>query len=174
MGIKPDTFDHNCVCDILLDILEAQEKVDPANSHCTSGCSTSLQELCGGLNATSPYTTIPVSLICKGTCEYFVGRAIRRTGTGPDVNVYESIAFRVVDVDPETCCATLELLQAVPVTQTTNDEKTQVGLANLLFFFLDQGAFGRYVNTGICITVDLDCFCGVNCHPAVTPGPFTG
>lgn len=166
MGCEHDVFNSNCVCDILLDIVEAQEKVDPTNNHCVSGCSTALDELCGGPTS-STYTTIPVSLISKGTCDYFIGKGVRRSGSG--VNVYEGVAFRVVDVDPETCCATLELLQAAPVWYFIEPGTTQTAKAQFLFSGIDT--FG-YTNTGICITVDLNCFCGVTCHPATTPSSW--
>jgi hypothetical protein len=168
MGCEHDAYKSNCVCDILLDIVEAQEKVDPTNGHCISGCSTALDELLGEHANTSPYNTIPVSLICKGTCDYFIGRGALRNGSG--VDVYEAIAFRVVDVDEDNYCATLELLQPVPTSLLLNPVSTQTFKIQALFTLIDL--FG-YFNTGICITVDLNCFCGVTCHPATTPSAFS-
>lgn len=163
MGHDKDVYTDSCVCDILLDIVEKQDKVSPAS--CASGCRTALHELCGQVQG-AMYTTIPVSLICRSTCDYFIGMGVRRAPDTPTTRVaWESVVFRVIDVDPETCCATLELLQAYSVTNPVPDGQTK---AQYLFSQITSDA--DYIHTGICITVDLDCFCGVECHPPVTPG----
>ncbi len=174
MSCEHGEYTNNCVCDILLDIVEAQEKVSPSN--CVSGCSTALDELCGGIDPTGARpTTIPVSLICKGDCDYFVARGVRRTNAG-GITSAMAVAFRVVDVDPETCCATLELLQFVDTSGFITPELTKTSLINNLFDILDDPVSepnGGYFHSGICITVDLNCFCGVVCHPATTPRQVT-
>lgn len=172
MGHKDDGYTNNCVCDILLDIVEEQEKVSPT-SGCLSSCDVSLRELRGkGLSPTK-YTTIPVSLICSSTCDYFIGMGVRRslaTGAAPTAREqFESVVFNVVDVDPETCCATLELLQPHDVSVPSPDPN--LTKAQYLLGLLDDET--SYRHTGICITVNLDCFCGVVCHPPVTPQPIS-
>ena len=72
MGHDYDKYDDNCVLDILLDIVEAQEKAEDKND-CVTGCRTSIKELYRGKERAAAHTTIPVSLVCSGTCDYFVG-----------------------------------------------------------------------------------------------------
>ncbi len=182
MGCNHDKF-NNCVCDILLDIVEEQEKVNNYTGQCASGCATSLSELCGDMAGNRP-TTIPVSLICKDGCSFFIGAGVRRNPNNPnDLLAFESIAFRVVDVDPETCCAVLELLQPISPealipsggsnpAAVTDDYKRQVLLRMLTADPDFPGGGHGYSHTGVCITVDLNCFCGVHCHPATTPTGF--
>jgi len=150
----------NCVCDVLLAIVEAQEKVSPiVDDDCEFSCEASIQELVGGVvDNTTPYNTIPVLLMCKNTCDIFIGTGARRT-TGLGVDIGRAVAFRVVNVDPDTCCAQLELLQfSDPMqTETTDTERARL---------LDEIESLGLARTHVCITVDLNCFCGVTCLPA--------
>ncbi|MDQ0351908.1 spore coat protein Z [Alkalibacillus filiformis] len=77
--------------------------------------------------------TIPFILICKGNCEPF-----ETLGDG-----FCTVFFRVIKID-EHCCATLELLEP---------EKC--------FKCCDK--FPKLRRSGQCLTIDLDCFCGVQC-----------
>lgn len=138
----------NCVCDTLLSIVEAQDQVE---NDC-NGCNTAIRELVGG--AQTPFNTIPVLLTCKGDCDLFVGHGVRRDeNTTTELEVIHSIVFRVNDVDPETCCASLELLQEA-------DTKNKGDL-------LDMIETHDFESTNVCITVDLNCFCAVSCLPPV-------
>jgi hypothetical protein len=157
MGCGSEFYTSNCVCDTLLAIVEAQEKVNP-NTGCTNSCNTAIQELVNGV-VTGVADTIPVILFCKGTCEPFVGQGVARNVVSgvlqpsPFLPVSGCI-FRVVDVDPETCCAVLEIL--------TFDGCQEMGrhkgscLAGL-------EAATELIPSDVCITVDLNCFCGVSC-----------
>jgi len=153
MSCESEVFTSNCVCDTLLAIVEAQEQVE--DSGCTYSCNQSIQELVGGLNA-SAYNTIPVMLTCKGDCDIFVGTGVARSTAVPTgFDVGRAVVFRVADVDPETCCATLELLQFF-----NPDVDDTALIANVETVGLQ--------NTNVCITVDLNCFCAVTCLPATT------
>lgn len=163
MSCGSDFLTSNCVCDTLLAIVEAQDRVNPTND-CAFGCSRAIQELVGGV-VSGNFNTIPVMLICKNTCAPFVGAGVRRgTGTPPPI-IYETIVgivFRVIDVDPETCCASLEILDIVnaagnPVVSPTNVQNPGAFLDAL------DAPNNRLRATGVCITVDLNCFCGVSC-----------
>ena len=157
MGCGSEFYTSNCVCDTLLAIVEAQEKVSPAAA-CTNSCSTAIQELVNGV-VNGVADTIPVMLYCKGTCAPFVGQGLARDIVGGvlDTTPFEPVCgciFRVVDVDPETCCAVLEILtfagaECPPAVGTTC--LTGIDLATEL------------LTTDVCITVDLNCFCGVTC-----------
>ncbi|MBB6453068.1 spore coat protein Z [Salirhabdus euzebyi] len=134
----------NCVCDVLREIAAAQTDVI---EECDVSCEQSITDLLGE-NETSPNDTVPVMLYCKGNCEPFKGYGVYNN-TARDV--VSSYYFRVKEVDEE-CCATLELLrQAGDPVNPSNP--------------VEQGAAGLET-TGICITVDLNCFCHVTCLPA--------
>lgn len=162
MSCGSEFFTSNCVCDTLLAIVEAQDKINPITDECTFGCSRAIQELVGGVNTTGA-DTIPVILICKSTCAPFQATGVRRDTQTPTTpfQVVCGCVFRVVDVDPETCCATLEILgitrggSANP--DFTNCETTGFACVNNLN---DATGLAR---SGVCITVDLNCFCGVSC-----------
>lgn len=165
MSCGSEFFTSNCVCDTLLAIVEAQDKISPTTDECTFGCSRAIQELVGGVNTTGA-DSIPVILICKGTCSPFQATGVRRsTSTTAPFDVVCGCVFRVIDVDPETCCATLEILGIVPEGQTTP-------VFDLCEGKKKNNGFGCVKNlenakalarSGVCITVDLNCFCGVSC-----------
>ncbi|WP_409291840.1 CotY/CotZ family spore coat protein [Peribacillus sp. SCS-37] len=166
----------NCVCDTLLAIVEAQEKVSPdaPASTCTTSCNRSIRELLGGVHHHngSPFNTIPVILTCKSTCLPYLGFGFRREpechGSNQSHLVsFETIVFRVVDVDEETCCAVLELLTTACLIED-RDELAEidslVGKIQLITADIEE----PFLSTGICITTDLSCFCSVTCLPATT------
>lgn len=136
----------NCVCDVLRGIADAQQDV---LADCTTSCEQSINDLMGDSGGNG-FDTVPVLLYCKGNCKPFKGYGAPK---GEIADVVGSFYFRVKSVD-EDCCAVLELLRDdddddddpdSPVCQCTGDLET----------------------TGICITVDLDCFCHVTCLPAI-------
>lgn len=139
----------NCVADILRDIADAQ--TDIFEGDCITSCEQSIQDLLG---ETSPSAnrldTVPVILYCKGNCKPFKGFGVE---AGKLEKPVASFYFRVKSVDEDNC-AVLELLREdgdeadpeSPVDQETGDLEV----------------------TGICITVDLDCFCHVTCLPAIS------
>ncbi|WP_316571679.1 CotY/CotZ family spore coat protein [Neobacillus sp. YIM B06451] len=166
MSCGSDFFTSNCVCDTLLAIVEAQDKINPITDECSFGCSRAIQELVGGTTATGN-DTIPVILICKSTCAPFQATGVRRDTQSPQTpfEVVCGCVFRVIDVDPETCCATLEIL-GIRTGQGSNADFTLCEGPN------QNNGFGcvenlnnatALVRSGVCITVDLNCFCGVSC-----------
>jgi len=107
--------------------------------------------------------TVPVMLICRGDCGYFIAKGIFKDLSTNSLECFETPLFRVVNVSKEDgCTATLELLQA----------QTEEGLP---IFSNEGGVCGSFpvgsikkiIRTGICITIDLSCFCGMECLPAV-------
>ncbi|MFS8652535.1 MAG: CotY/CotZ family spore coat protein [Caldibacillus sp.] len=151
MGSGKNNKDMNCVCDTLLAIVEAQDQV---KSTCPNSCDAAIQELVGG--TTSPNNTIPVMLTNAGNSDLFIGSGVRRNKANPNtgLEVINAIVFKVKDVDPETCCATLELLQ----------EGENRDVQELLDMIEDT----ELDSTDVCITVDLDCFCSVTCLPPIS------
>ncbi|MGD6843450.1 CotY/CotZ family spore coat protein [Bacillus infantis] len=176
-----DHFDTgSCVCDVLAEIADAQQDVHG----CLGSCSESVRELIGGLAPTN-FNTVPVQLICNsqnsntgaggpptvtgGFCgNVFIAQGFRRptTGAGTTALVYAtSTFFRVTSVDTDKCCAVLELLCAPA------DVPPGPSPADLTDACLETIPAATFTRTGICINVDLNCFCGVSCLPAVNAVP---
>ncbi len=149
----------NCVADILREIADAQSDL---LSDCTTSCEQSIADLLGDTSPSSNLDTVPVILYCKGTCKPFKGYGVPIEDLG---DAFASFYFRVKSVDKDNC-AVLELLRddnhrhdphsdshkhsdkdpRSPVQQNTSDLEV----------------------TGVCITVDLDCFCHITCLPAIS------
>ncbi|GGC74901.1 spore coat protein Y [Thalassobacillus devorans] len=147
MGCGKKHDSGNCVCDILREIVDAQE--DVVSMCCDTGCEQSINDLLGETGGNN-LDTVPVLLYCKGNCKPFEGFGAPRNHIG---DVVGSFFFRVKDVDKD-CCATLELLR----DPSDNDDNPKDPV--------DQKT-GNLRTTGICISVDLDCFCHVTCLPAI-------
>src|SRR5699024_255660 len=105
----------------------------------------------------------PITLICQSTCKAFVGFGIFSLR-----DTYECLktpVFRVSKVIEETdhqCYVVLELLQPTykfdhPFIHDRKD---------LCHFFPKKRTKG-FIRTGICITVNINCFCGIECLPAI-------
>ncbi len=135
---------ENCVCDILRQIVEAQR--DTVDHECRVGCEQSIKDLLGDSAAPNSLDTVPVLLYCD--CYPFKGFGAFEDGT-----VIASYYFRVKSVDSD-CCAVLELLRDPQDSQQKN------------FTDPTRQKAGNLRSTGICINVDLKCFCHVTCLPA--------
>jgi hypothetical protein len=155
-----------CVCAVLRAIADAQDQVSPVTGGCEISCERSIQELLNGVSpATTAPNTIPVILYCG--CEPFLGTGVsftRRTPPGGgtfDFECIQTFVFRVTSVD-NNCCAVLELLQIV----NAGGQPIRPSEENVCSQF---GAQARdFERTGICITVDLNCFCAVTCLEPIT------
>ncbi|GAA0455177.1 CotY/CotZ family spore coat protein [Alkalibacillus silvisoli] len=138
--------DTNCVADILRQIVDAQD--DIVDDDCDIGCEQSIQDLRGDTTAPNSLDTVPVLLYCE--CKPFRGFGARND---QQRTVLDSFFFRVNSIDDNNC-ATLEILRDPSDTHTGYPDPTKQKTANLRA-------------TGICITVDLECFCHVTCLPAI-------
>ncbi|UAT29765.1 spore coat protein [Bacillus badius] len=182
MGCGEHFHTGHCVCDILAEIAEYQQ--DTASDDCVSSCAESIRELVGGTTP-SNFNTVPLQLICSsvnptsenagpergGLCgNVFVAQGFRRNtsaGAAPgDLQAITTTFFRVSSVDTENCCAVLELLCAEDITfgPAANDLIVPPGQGDDCLRTITGPTFSR---TRVCITVDLNCFCGVSCLPAV-------
>ncbi|SDL97502.1 CotY/CotZ family spore coat protein [Sediminibacillus halophilus] len=149
MSCGSDHKTGSCVCDILKEISDAQSDV---LSDCTTSCEQSISDLLGGNDpSNNGLDTVPVILYCKGNCKPFKGFGVPSDDLG---DATSSFYFRVKTVDDD-CCAVLELLREP--NDHDDDPKSPV----------DQDTSHLEV-TGICITVDLNCFCHVTCLPAIS------
>ncbi|KMY54981.1 hypothetical protein AC623_14430 [Bacillus sp. FJAT-27231] len=184
MSCGGDFHTGNCVCDILAEIAEHQQDT---SDDCLGSCSESIRELMGGM-APSNFNTIPIQLICNspntvkkhpdtpgGFCgNVFIAQGFRRAlGTSGATGAIERVTaafFRVQSVDTETCCAVLELLCVKEKEATSPNTGPDLKFGpdpNDLDECLGDNVFTpKYTRTGICINIDLNCFCGVVCLPA--------
>ncbi|GGD18421.1 CotY/CotZ family spore coat protein [Pontibacillus salipaludis] len=143
---RVESASEGCVCDILKEIVDAQNDV---TDDCNSSCEESINELMGDRGTNKD--TVPVILYCKD-CKPFKGFGARRNEID---KIRESFIFRVKEVDEDCECALLELL-ATP----HSSEECHIKSPS------DQDTSNLRA-TGICITVDLNCFCHITCLPAI-------
>ncbi|WP_156288898.1 CotY/CotZ family spore coat protein [Oceanobacillus salinisoli] len=156
MGCGKKFDSGNCVADILKDIVEAQD--DIVENCCDTSCEQSISDLLGETDPTTGLDTVPVILYCKD-CKPFKGFGAERKFKNNELGIGDIVAsfiFRVKSVDEDNC-AVLELLLSDGETCGHGDLKDPT----------DQSTKDLEA-TGICITVDLDCFCHVTCLPAIS------
>ncbi|MDL4842945.1 CotY/CotZ family spore coat protein [Aquibacillus rhizosphaerae] len=138
----------NCVADILREIADAQTDLV---SDCTTSCEQSISDLLGDTSpSANNLDTVPVILYCKGDCKPFKGYGVPVEDLG---DAFGSFYFRVKSVDEDNC-AVLELLR-----EDDDHEDDPCSPAKQDTSHLEV--------TGVCITVDLDCFCHITCLPAI-------
>jgi len=156
---------NECVCEKVREIVKAQDAVD--DHCCDSSCEQSINDLLSPAGGNGTATTVPFTLLCKGTCEYFIGRGIFQGNGGSEGTFFgcvESPVFRAKSfTDEDECCVKLELL--LPVTEGGG----MPGPKDDLCGFFPGKSIKDFQATGICFTVDLNCFCGIQCLPAITP-----
>lgn len=174
MSCNNNAGSGNCVRDVVRGIVVAQNEVNNNNDGCCStSCERSIEELLspstnGNMNRP---TTIPFILYCKGDCDAFIGSSVYRSQIGQSgnfaFNCVETPIFRAKQfVDDSEDCVKLELLQ--PVTEggsAPGDSPESV------CDFFPGNSIRDFQATGLCITVDLDCFCSIACLDPVTPLP---
>jgi len=149
---KEDCNDVSCVRDVLEEIVDAQN--DVVENVCDTSCKQSINDLMGDRDNGNDLDTVPIILYNKDGSPFkgFGAKQKRRGNVGPIVS---SFIFRVKKVDDDGC-AILELLLSDEQDYSCDhlkdpaDQKTE-----------------DLEDTGICITVDLDCFCHVTCLPAI-------
>ncbi|MGP4062063.1 CotY/CotZ family spore coat protein [Halobacillus sp. H74] len=155
----------SCVIDILKDIVDAQNDV---MHDCTTSCEQSIADLLGDTGGGSGFDTVPVILYCKDGCKPFKGFGSTRSGN--DCEVRGSFFFRVKSVDNDGC-AILELLLADRWGRVDSEDDEDEVEASRHHRGHDPNSPAdqscrNLRASGICITVDLNCFCHVTCLPA--------
>lgn len=140
---------ENCVCSILRDIARAQR--DVREDDCQTSCERSINDLLGQTEVPNSLDTVPVILYCKDGCKPFKAYGAHSRNIG---KIVASFYFRVKSVD-DNCCAVLELLRD-PNCPNSNPHNPA-----------DQDT-KKLRATGICITVDVKCFCHITCLPAIS------
>ena len=162
-GVKPPS--RGCVCEVVRAILEIQNAaVQDGCSGCNTNC---FLEPLGGIvsPARSTVNTRVFTLLTKDGSPFFAQFSMsdddddRDRHDHGDDDACVSIYFRVEDVF-DGCCATLRVL--VPLNENggpinlLNKEGTKLDFREIC----KVRGFGR---SDSCVTVDLDCFCAVQC-----------
>lgn len=155
----------NCVCDVVRAIAEAQNEV--VENVCDVSCERSIESLLDPA-AANDLNTVPFILYGKDL-QPFKGFGIdfRRNKNNNNEQKFEcieSFIFRVKTVD-EDCCAVIELLAFGEDDGKGGGNKNQ---EDTPCNQIDGQKLEDLVGTGICITVDLSCFCAITCLPAVS------
>ncbi len=173
----------HCVISTVKKILEAQNQVTQGGGDCLTSCDQSIRDLLSGpsYQPTRP-TTIPFMLYSKDCNKPFFGSGFCVNNNG-ELICMESPVFRVKNFSKgSNNCAVLELLTPA-ITQDDNDDEAPDengdaggeeaininGNCLSLCSYFGTESFSNFEATGICITVDLNCFCGISCLPAITP-----
>ncbi|WP_409304680.1 CotY/CotZ family spore coat protein [Peribacillus sp. SCS-155] len=149
---------QNSICQVLLDIVAAQEQILSERS-VTRGHSKAIQELTGD-SYTPPYNTIPIILTYGSTGLPFAAIGAGRSGKDPSSQgsaFLPSAVFRVLDVDAQNSSALLEPL-------FSKDE----GIPSLEYLekipaLLNKLQHTQLAGNGCSLTVDLECFSAVTC-----------
>ena len=150
-----------CVCEVVRAILEIQNAaVQDECSTCTTNCF--LEPLGGIVNpARSSADTRVFTLLNKDGSPFFA--TFSTTGDEPHC---VSIYFRVEDIF-DGCCATLRVLVPEDDNGRTVDLLNNDGTA---ISFRDVCRVTQFKASDSCVTVDLDCFCAVQCIDDVDLG----
>lgn len=187
-------YNDYCVKDVVRKIVDAQRKAMNEDSHsCATSCERSIDDLLSPDRHFRPtrYSTIPFMLVCKDGCKNFVGSGFTSRRGDRDgrrhghFRCVESPVFKVKGFKRGSdSCVNLELLEPVywrgPRSGEYDDYSEDVAEAH---HYGEHGghssgsfcsAFGNrrienFRYTGVCITVDLDCFCGISCLDPINP-----
>lgn len=167
---SPSQSGH-CVKDTVRKIINAQVKAAEEDAvTCVTSCERSLHDLLSPeREKRTRHTTIPFMLICKDSCKYFVGSGIirKRRAGGHYFKCIESPVFKVRGfARGSRDCVKLELL--VPTPSSGGSGGCTKGCKCSPCRFIGDNVTG-FKKTGICITVDLNCFCGISCLDPMTP-----
>lgn len=157
--IQSVSCNHNsaqCICKGLKEIAKAQSFTNEEHQ-------VNCQNFNSPLGVRTNFNTIPIMLICKGTCNFFIGSGVFHSHEA--IECFKTPVFRVskvIEDHNEQCCVELELLQA----RCKDEGIPSCDDHDVCSFFPDK-KIEKFVRTGICILVDVDCFCGIECLPAV-------
>ena len=175
--------ENNCVSRILREIVAAQNDVEN-NDCCDTSCEQSISDLLGETEPGNDLDTVPVILYCKGTCKPFKGYGVGQKHHHHEhehnnlTRAIGSFFFRVKKVTKDNC-AVLELLAKNGCRKPETEFEKEHGHKEHCH---EENKHDKCKNdpkspacqptdnlrgTGLCITVDLNCFCHVTCLPAI-------
>jgi CotY/CotZ family spore coat protein len=163
-----DHHEHHegCVGDVLEAILHAQEKAKKQDD-CHHSCKESISDLLEEKKRPKK-NTIPF-LLFRGDCEPFKAsgvKVVKNHHTKKKKFAYiSSFIFKIKDLNDG--CAVLELLTFKPDRSCNSDHKEIQKNPCSPCCQIDHKDVDDLIGTGICITVDLACFCAISCLPAI-------
>ena len=163
-GNNHDDFrSGNCVCEVVRAIKDIQDNA--VEDECTE-CSSCFTEPLGSLVSPTRRDPVDTRVFVLSNAE---GDPFHAFFSGEN-NACVSIFFRVEDVF-DNCCATLRVLvpgrreggNFVPVNLVSSGDKCCINLDRVC-------QVERFRASNDCITVDLSCFCAVQCIADVNLG----
>ncbi|MBX0359276.1 CotY/CotZ family spore coat protein [Halobacillus sp. Nhm2S1] len=163
--------DNNCVRDVIKEIIKAQDEVAALmdNGCCDVSCGRSIRDLLSPAEESPRNTTIPFILYCKD-CKPFIGSGVIRKQLMSNSSTYlaclSSPVFRAKKFTNDGKCVKLELL--LPESNGGARAVQSCRKKDVCDYFPGD-SIRNLRATGICITVDLDCFCSITCLEPTTP-----
>ncbi|WP_260508022.1 CotY/CotZ family spore coat protein [Cytobacillus firmus] len=158
---KHPTHHKVCVREVLAAILNAQKKAK-RDDECKTSCNESIKELLGESKKPKK-NTIPFILYNEEAEPFKAsGVTIISHTKQKKFACIESFIFKIKDLDGK--CAVLELLTFKPGKCTKDPFRKSICSPCSQ---IDCENVSDLMGTGICINVDLSCFCAVTCLPAV-------
>lgn len=146
----------NCVCDVVRAIKDIQDQAtDDDCPQCPTNC---FLEPLGGLVSPATRRQADTRVFMLLTKDGDPFKAFFRDNDRFDCDCI-SVYFRVEDIF-DGCCATLRVLEPL------DRERQEVDLLNDCGTKIDLRKLCKVRNfrsTGSCVTVDLDCFCAIEC-----------
>lgn len=182
--VRGQSRSDDCITGIVRRILNAQRQaVEDATVTCVTSCEQSIEDLLSPSRDRRPsrHTTIPFMLLCQDGCKTFMGSGFlgrdSRGGRREHFECIESPIFKVRGfVRGSDNCVRLELLE--PVFRRGGDtggeqqhHHHRSSCGSVCDFFGGR-TITNFRETGVCITVDLRCFCGITCLDPITPVPL--
>lgn len=162
-----DKSHESCVEEVLEAIFTAQKKVEKADK-CKNSCDASIRELLGETKKARK-NTIPFILYCGG-CEPFKASGVTTISHHSNKKKFvciTSFIFRIEEIKDH--CAVLELLTFTSDKKCEKDCHMKCNGNDVCTpcCQIDDEDVDDLIKTGICLNVDLSCFCAVTCLPAV-------
>ncbi|HEO8421086.1 CotY/CotZ family spore coat protein [Niallia sp. FSL W8-0635] len=149
-GKKEDIYGtSSCVCEVVRAIKDIQDNAEDT-CECETNC---FSEPLGSLVSPTKRNKADTRVFVLSTAD---GSPFHAFYTGSDCNCV-SIFFRVEDVF-DNCCAVLRVLAPIGKDGETLDIVGHKGIDLSKICELEG-----FVRTSSCITVDLSCFCAVQC-----------
>ncbi|WP_394219377.1 CotY/CotZ family spore coat protein [Halobacillus trueperi] len=166
--------DNSCVRDVIKEIIKAQDEVAALmdNGCCDVSCDRSIRDLLSPAGETPRNTTIPFILYCKD-CKPFIGSGVIRrqlmTNRSSYLDCLSSPVFRAKKFTNDGKCVKLELLIPEPNGANGGAQAVPSCKTKDVCDFFPGDTIRNLRASGICITVDLDCFCSITCLEPTTP-----
>jgi spore coat protein Z len=157
---KPPTHHKTCVREVLAAINKAQKKAKHEES-CKTSCGESIKELMGESKKPKKNSIPFIVYTEEGVPFKATGVTTLSHGKVKKFACIDSFIFRIKDLDGK--CAVLELLTFKPKCSKDPFKKSICSPCGQI----DCENVKDLIKTGICINVDLSCFCAVTCLPAV-------